>query len=271
MKAFVYRINQRFEGMLFILILVSWCTVTLVASPAGAAGDGWRSAWYEDLNSLVNRESFVWLAGGGGLALIIHEFEDPDGIERALDGGWTRTLSDAGNIWGDPRVQAPLALVTWGLASRGLGSRNGQNRFASMGHDAFHALVWNYGTTGAIKIAANRTRPSGEDYSFPSGHTSGAFATAAVVWRHCGSYAGIAAVAAGVWTGMGRMADREHYASDVVFGATVGWAIGWAVGNPDGRSNSRVNGVNEVDNKIAPFTTWRLIPMATGVAVACHF
>ncbi len=80
-----------------------------------------------------------------------------------------------------------------------------------------------------MKPVFGRTRPNGESYSFPSGHSSAVFTTAGVVSRHHGPWVAGAALGLGVLTGLGRMEDLKHYASDVTAGATLGWIIGRTV------------------------------------------
>jgi len=84
-------------------------------------------------------------------------------------------------------------------------------------------------TAGAslIKVVSDRTRPNGNnDFSFPSGHTTGAFAVATVLDREFGGWVGPIAYGAAASVGFSRMADRHHYFSDVVAGAILGHFIG---------------------------------------------
>jgi membrane-associated phospholipid phosphatase len=81
-----------------------------------------------------------------------------------------------------------------------------------------------------VKLAAHRQRPDGSDnYSFPSGHSASAFATAAVVHRYYGWKAGIPAYAVGAYVASARMAWNKHYVSDVIVGAGFGLAAGRTV------------------------------------------
>jgi hypothetical protein len=96
--------------------------------------------------------------------------------------------------------------------------------------------------TPAIKLVAGRSRPRDEagvyhfkpfsngNSSFPSGHTTEAFAVASVIanhydetWVTCTSYS-IASL-----VGFARVYHRAHFASDVVAGAMIGTLVGKSV------------------------------------------
>ena len=109
--------------------------------------------------------------------------------------------------------------------------------------------------TPAIKLVTGRSRPrdevgvyhfkpfSNSNSAFPSGHTTEAFAVAAVVanhydetWVTCTSYS-IASL-----VGLARTYHRAHFASDVVAGAMIGTLVGKSVvaHNADLRSGKLV-------------------------------
>lgn len=91
------------------------------------------------------------------------------------------------------------------------------------------------GYTNVFKYAVSCERPNGQDErSFPSGHTSNAFALAAVVERHYGWKAGIPGYALASLVGVSRLQRNKHYLSDVLAGATLGYVVG--------RTVVRVNG-----------------------------
>jgi membrane-associated phospholipid phosphatase len=87
---------------------------------------------------------------------------------------------------------------------------------------------------------ASRTRPDGSDQlSFPSGHTSTAFAWATVANAHYGWKAGVPSYLAASAIGLSRITNDKHHLSDVVAGATIGLITGRTVvrtnGTPRGR------------------------------------
>ncbi len=100
--------------------------------------------------------------------------------------------------------------------------------------------------TGLVKFAASRSRPylfegnkrlnwfenDNRKWSFPSGHSTAAFAISSALskridnpWATVGLYA-----LSGV-TVLDRMYDDKHWLSDTILGAAIGTAVGLAVGN----------------------------------------
>jgi hypothetical protein len=90
-----------------------------------------------------------------------------------------------------------------------------------------------------LKSTVGRRRPSqtastfsrdGGGVSFPSGHTTQAFAVASVIAAHYPSF-WVQAAAYGIagLVGLSRMEQGAHYASDVLAGALIGVAVGNAV------------------------------------------
>jgi len=103
-------------------------------------------------------------------------------------------------------------------------------RFRAFSYDLLDAFVVNWGYTQLLKVAVGRERPNGEnDKSFPSGHTTNAFALATVAECHYGWKAGVPAYAVASLVAVSRLQRNKHYLSDVVAGAAVGYLVGRAV------------------------------------------
>jgi membrane-associated phospholipid phosphatase len=79
---------------------------------------------------------------------------------------------------------------------------------------------------GAMKTGISVWRPDGSgDNSFPSGHTTVAFAGAHLLfkeYRHQSPWIGVGGYAAATTTGVLRVINRKHWVSDVVTGASIG-------------------------------------------------
>lgn len=241
------------HGLLLFLAVVSWAAGSANAETAPqedvSLGHFLGAVW-DDVRALPTWENTWWLLGGTALTVGVYQFEDPDGVAHALNKGAWDGISDFGNIWGDIRVQAPLALGTWGI-----GSWAGNREVAGFGFDLSRGLLLTYATTSLIKAGVNRTRPNGDDYSFPSGHTASAFTTAGVVTQRYGGWLGGISLGLGALTALGRMEDMKHYASDVVAGAAIGWIIGRTVARDDPPDE----------------TAWQVVPFGNGLAMIKSF
>lgn len=108
------------------------------------------------------------------------------------------------------------------------------------------ALIYNGIATQTLKVTFQRRRPGSDNLrSFPSGHSSTAFATATALTYSYGIKAAVWAYPLATFVGLSRMADDKHWFSDVVSGAFLGIWIGRASSFPDhekiGKSNNAHN------------------------------
>jgi hypothetical protein len=92
----------------------------------------------------------------------------------------------------------------------------------------FKASLFSGATTFFLKRLVNQRRPhKGDRNSFPSGHTTTAFAFSTVIALEHPTWA-IPAYALSSFVGLSRMNDNAHYLHDVTMGATIGMAYGYA-------------------------------------------
>jgi membrane-associated phospholipid phosphatase len=176
----------------------------------------------DDVKHLFTVGNAMTLGIGGASAFAVHQKDD----EIARRSQTWASLDDAlsaGTVIGDGGVQAGF-----GLGVYLVGRFTDHARTAHIGADLVRAQIINALITDGLKPIADRTRPDGGDYSFPSGHTSSVFATAAVLQRRIGWKAGIPAYAMASYVGLSRLTDHKHYPSDIIFGATVGILSGRA-------------------------------------------
>lgn len=114
--------------------------------------------------------------------------------------------------------------LTIGFFSAGQISQG--ERFHASTYDVSQAIIVNQVWTQALKVAVRRTRPDDSNrVSFPSGHSSNAFAAATVIGRH---YPKLLVPGYGVATyiAISRMAANKHHFSDIVFGSGFGYGVG---------------------------------------------
>jgi undecaprenyl-diphosphatase len=179
---------------------------------------------------IINGLFFVMIFHGAVLA------QNPDvSIFRSIN-NWHSPASDRffsfqSNTVKPLSIGLPLGMIVFGAAAK---DRNAENNGTLMAL----AHLMNFGLTYGTKIIVNRKRPyetmnnvhlpAGREgtRSFPSGHTSSAFTTAAMLSLSYPKWYVIAPAYA--WAGLAaysRMALGVHYPSDVLVGALVGTGV----------------------------------------------
>ena len=172
---------------------------------------------------LPSRANAAWLLGGAGASLAAHPSDKSVSRRLSSSENLDRLLSP-GNRIGSAAVQfgAATALYSIGLLARSPCA-------GVVGADILRAQLLAEALTFAVKYTGRRERPDeGAGYSFPSGHTSVAFAAATVLHERFGRKVGVPAYAVASYVAAARIQARRHYLSDVVFGAVVGIVSGHA-------------------------------------------
>jgi hypothetical protein len=159
-------------------------------------------------------------------------------------------VAQIGNVYGGFMVQAGL-----GTAFLVAGKTTNTPRLASFGTDVVRAQILSQIYVTGLKLAVQRPRPDASNtYSFPSGHTSSAFATATVIQGHFGWKAGIPAYAMAAFVATSRVASDKHYLSDVLVGAGIGMAAGRTVGVHVGKARFAVDAAPTDGGAMVRFT-----------------
>jgi hypothetical protein len=182
----------------------------------------------DDLKHVPRRNSAYWLAGGGALALAIHPKDNSINahlVNKSSDG-----QRAPGHINGSSPVKLGRAFGTYLV-----GRMTGTQWIQHLGMDEIEATLISEAFSEGLKVAVRRQRPVQVDgnqsrtYSFPSGHATLTFAAATVLQQHLGYKAAIPTYAVASYVAMSRLHDNRHFASDVVFGATLGIIVGRSV------------------------------------------
>ena len=117
----------------------------------------------------------------------------------------------------------------WAFGVSALGALGYGIQTGNYGESFRYWAFSNLGTIGltyALKYGVGRTRPDGSDRkSYPSGHTSVAFATATMYQMWYGWKGGVPAYAFAAITAFQRLDDNRHWFSDVIMGAAIGIAV----------------------------------------------
>ncbi|MCK4998785.1 MAG: phosphatase PAP2 family protein, partial [Anaerohalosphaera sp.] len=81
-------------------------------------------------------------------------------------------------------------------------------------------------STISLKLIRDNDTPNGKWLGWPSGHTSSSFTVAAVLDEFYGPRVGIPAYIGAGFVGYRMMDSGDHWASDVLFGAVMGYIVG---------------------------------------------
>ena len=143
----------------------------------------------------------------------------------------------------------PGSLIVGGL-TYGVGRVGGNRRAEDIGLHSVESVLISGAITGVTKMIAGRARPykdtansqnfgllrglKGSEYqSFPSGHTTSAFAFASIIsaetshwWPKSRWVVGSIFYGGAALTGVSRIYNQDHWASDVVAGAAIGTLTG---------------------------------------------
>jgi membrane-associated phospholipid phosphatase len=168
---------------------------------------------------VFHRDNLVPLAIGANATAIGSAYDEQVRDSIASEGDdLTATLSTLfGGIEGVAIMGSVLAA---GRFAKG-------QRFRDATYDVALAAWVTVTYTFALKYAVGRERPNEEDnQSFPSGHTSNAFAMAAALDGHYGKKVTIPAYTLAALVGWARLRDNVHWLSDVLAGATLGYIVG---------------------------------------------
>ncbi len=175
-----------------------------------------------DLAAMPTVRSLEITAAGTAASLLLHQVDD-EAADRALDAKPT-SYAVIGDVLGDGWVQGGAAVGAYIL-----GRSIHHAELTHIGSDLTRAQILNGVLTGVIKIAVDRDRPNGGSHSFPSGHTSATFATAAVMQAHYGWKVGLPSYAFGGFVAWCRVRSRAHWVSDTAAGATIGIVVGQTI------------------------------------------
>jgi len=169
----------------------------------------------------------------GGVASSTASFFDADTKQAAVGHlAWSDTFETAGG---------PLYSTLFVAGMFTAGRFTGGPRFRAMTYDMLDAAVVNFTYTQILKVTVGRERPDGSDnQSFPSGHTSQAFAMASVAQQHYGWKIGVPAYALAGLMGASRIHEDKHWLSDVVAGAALGYIAGRTVVRVNSRPLERL-------------------------------
>jgi membrane-associated phospholipid phosphatase len=168
------------------------------------------------------------LIGGTAITLTLVIFED-EVIDPFQQKQVRNKSLGHSSRWGDWIGQwVPNLLYMAGTSVAGYyGDSEGYRRSMGM----LKATSYSTLVTTALKYTVREPRPIDSDWknSFPSGHSTTAFAFSGYVAAEHGWKWGLPATLISAFVGYSRINDNMHWLQDVTAGATIGWVYGWGI------------------------------------------
>jgi len=203
---------------------------------------GLPALWHSSISDFkefpLRKSTWVFLTAGAIGALAAHPADDD--VNQHLVGNETASHIFAPGKYLGGWTQMSVGVGMYVIGRYALEPEQGTahtNKWSHLGFDLVRAQILTQAFTQAIKQTVRRDRPTGECCSFPSGHSSATFATAAVLERHLGLRGAWPTMVLASYVAISRLHDNRHFLSDVVFGAALGTATGWTVVGRHGRSS----------------------------------
>ena len=185
------------------------------------------SRMWNDSKTIFEKEenlAALLLAGGASIAMHNSNADDhiADNFERheVFNDGWDKTF----DAFGGPGAHFAITGL-WYLNS--LSAKDDLNRERAW--TMMTALSITGLTSIGLKAVVNNETPNGKILAWPSGHTASSFTVASVLDELYGPKVGIPAYIAAATVGVRMMDSGDHWGSDVLFGATLGWIVGHGV------------------------------------------
>lgn len=237
-------------------IFAIFLSVMLISSSSAASSlSNSASNLAEDISTLpqsvlghmkdiyLRPENFTALSLAGGASIIMHNNGSDDKIARNFeDNKALREFTDRGlDFIGGPGQHFALTGL-WYLAADISGDELNKERAWIM----MESLSVTGFTTLSLKLARHNKTPNDKPLAWPSGHTSSSFTVAAVLDEFYGPWVGLPSYCLAGAVAYRMMETGDHWGSDVVFGAVLGYITGKGVAS--GKGTPEIAGF-----KITPF------------------
>jgi len=182
--------------------------------------------WRDTKRVYANPVNLAILGVSYGGALAVQQTGPDKSVENHYEHshtftkGWRDTFGALGNPGTHFAVAGGMYL---------LGEQIQDEKTYQVSKALFSALIINGISTMVGQTATWDRSPNGEWGTFPSGHTSSSFCFATVMNEAYGPLVGVPLYGLGTLVAIERLDDKEHYMSDVLFGAVLGTVVGHSV------------------------------------------
>ena len=220
-----------------------------------------------------------WTVFGGVAAVttlaFVYDDEIYNFVNRTFGDGQSNAISKYTDVFGEEYFILPSVALTYAI-----GVIDKDSRLRNMSLAALQSFVYAEVASAGLKVLTCRERPTAnsqqptvngqswlgpfatfESTAFPSGHTMRSFALATTVagFYPDRKWVGVVSYSLATMTSVGRVISKEHWTSDVIVGAALGYFIG--------------RGVVKFNEKIGNISSVEIQPIATnyGLGVVINF
>jgi len=187
----------------------------------------WPGRIIEDSkDTFLRKDNLIALLLAGGASIAMHQSDaDKNTAEHFRK---HRTLSnfkdESLNLIGNPGMHFAATGLWYAFSAENQDEFNKERAWTMMTALSVTGL-----TTVGLKAIRDNDTPNGKRWAWPSGHTASSFTVASVLDEFYGPEVGIPAYALASLVAYRMMDSGDHWASDVVFGATLGWVVGHTI------------------------------------------
>lgn len=128
------------------------------------------------------------------------------------------------NVIGHPWTQFGMATLWYAVSAK-----NQDELSKARAQTMVEALSVTGVVTMGLKAIRNNDSPNGKNWAWPSGHAASSFTVASVLDEFYGPKVGVPAYALASLITYRMLDTGDHWTSDVVFGATLGWVVGHTI------------------------------------------
>lgn len=286
-----YELTKRFFLILFLLTVVSSQLSLAQSTKSESKSDCetllsksyLKSYWNSGLTVLSQPIHYDWkdwtVFGGVAVATtlsFVYDDEIYNFIDKTFSDSQSNTISQYTDVFGEELFIVPSIALTYAISAI-----NKDCRLRNVSLAALQSFIYAEVASAGIKVLTCRTRPievngqqstinshnwegpfaTFESTSFASGHSMRAFALASTVagFYPDKTWVGIVSYSLATATSVGRVISKEHWTSDVIVGAALGYFIG--------------RGVVKFNEKIGNITNVEIQAVATnyGLGIAVRF
>lgn len=235
---------------------------------ADVLGSLWEDVWTlpdtiveESIDILSIDRNLMYLLMAGGVSIAMHdtnvdrEIAENFNLHRVLGKDVDEIVSNLGG----PGIHFAATGLWYAISVDRCDELNKQRAWTMM-----KALSVTGAATMVLKLIVDNDTPNEKWLAWPSGHTASSFTVASVLDELYGPEVGFPAYLAAGFVGYRMMDSGDHWASDVVFGAVLGWIVGHHIG-------SQQKALELAGFEINPYTNFTPTGPAVGISLVKRF